>query len=265
MSIRRRIINKHRALFVVNDRLRKIAKKMINAQPQINTPKDGVACFMLAKAYKTHGVATNLAKNGYSEDADMLIRTLFDTALIISSCLEDKSDGTVSKYLNFDYSIRAAMFKQLQDQGKFKDYFANRKKNPKPGDMSIQEIQEKAERWVEKYGGDFRRKWHSGKTTGQLAESVNLKKYFTTAFGLQSQLSHSLPRSMDFYLVDDGKQIKMSVEPNEHGADLSIVTAFNMLFVTVEQFNKYFKILPKDKLEKLVSEWEQAIGKKKLD
>jgi uncharacterized protein DUF5677 len=255
MSLRRRNIRKYNRLFIVNHKLRKMAKKMIDTQPEINKPKDGVACYMLAKAFKTHGVITNLAKSGYSEDAEMLTRTLFDIALIISSCLKDKTDETAMKYLNFDYSIRSKMFQQLKDTGKFDDYFEERKNNPKLGDEPIEEIIKNAEKGVQEYGGDFRRKWHSGQTTSQLADSVNLQRYFKTAFSLQSQLVHSLPRSINFYLINKAGQIKMSVEPREDGIKLALVSSFNMLIVILEQFNNHFKVLSDKDLRKIANEW----------
>lgn len=68
---------KYKKLFQINYQLRDLVMTMIEAKPKVITPRDCVACFTLSKIYKTHGVAVNLAKHGYAEDADMLIRTLF--------------------------------------------------------------------------------------------------------------------------------------------------------------------------------------------
>ena len=256
--LRDRIQNKFSKLFKVNNDLRKIAKSMIDLNPQVNSPKDGVACYMLAKAYKTHGVIMKLARLGYSEDADMLARTLFDVAIIISACIDDKNDDTVSKYLKFDDSTRSQMYRQLINEGKFQEYFEERASNPKAGDEPISEIYERAEKGIAEYGGDFRRKWHSGKTSSQMAESVKLKQYFDTAYNLQSQLVHSLPRCMNRYFIDDGKNIFIDIKPKENEINLTLISTFNIFFVIIQKFNDHYKYIPDNTFKPLVDDFVTA-------
>jgi hypothetical protein len=259
MSVKGLIRKKYHRIFAVNQKLRGIAKSLIDAKPQVDTPKDGIACYMLAKSYKTHGVASNLAKNGFSEDADMLVRTMFDCALIISVCLGDSTQDTAWKYLNFDYITRAKMFKQLKDQGKFQAYFEDRKNNPREGQEPVEEILANAEKFTKEYEKDFRQRWHGKLTTGDLADMAKLTPYFQTAFNLQSQLTHSLPRSMNAYLFQRGENIEMDVNPHELGADLSVVAGFNMLIVVADQFNKHFKLVPAETFAELGKEWQATI------
>lgn len=262
MPVKQEIRNKYKRLFLVNQKLRNLCKELIDAQPKVTSLKDGVACHMLAKAYKTHGVATHLAKNGYSEDADMLIRTMFDCALIISACLLDPSDDTAQKYFHFDDSTRAKMYSVLKERDGYKKLFDERAKNPKIGDEPIEEIQKRADQWTKDYGGDFRQKWHSGQTTGVVAESVNLKDYFQTAFSLQSQLSHALPRTADLYFSEKGNDLLMDVEAHERGVDLSIVSGFNMMIVIMEHFNSRFKIIDAHRFKEIVDEYTNAVKEK---
>lgn len=259
MELATTIGKKYRKLFNVNIKLRKIVLSFIKSNPQINTPKDGVACYMLAKACKTHGVILKLAKLGYGEDADMLARTLFDSAVIIISCIDDPHDDTAMKYLNFDYSTRSQMYKKLLDGGKFKKYFDDRAENPKQGDESIAEIYEKAQKGIDQYGGDFRQRWHSGKTAGEMATLVNLKHYFDTAYSLHSQLVHSLPRCMNNYLIPDGENILIDIKPKGNGIGLSLVSSFNMLFSITEKFNTHYKLVSDDEFRKLAKELQNAV------
>lgn len=252
------IKNKFSMLFKVNNDLREVAQSMIDKNPQVNSPKDGIACYMLAKAFKSHGAVLKLAELGYSEDADMLTRTLFDAAIIISACIDDKTDDTAWQYLRFDDSTRSKMYKQLLDGGKFKEYFEERAKNPKPGDEPISVIDERAKKGVTDYGNDFWRKWHSGKTSSEMAVLVNLKPYFDTAYNLQSQLAHSLPRCMNNYFLDNGNDILIDVEPKEFGILLSLVSTFNIFFVIVQKFNNHYKYIAEDTFKKLVEDFEIA-------
>ncbi len=253
MNLKSRIYQTNKEMFSLSIDLRDLAKMFIDKKVSINSPKETIACYMLAKAYKTHGVILRLAKSGYSEDADMLARTLFDSALIMSACVNDKTDETVMKYIKFDDSMRTRMFNKLKDNDKFKEYFLEREKNPKKDDDKIEEIEQRTQEWITKYGKDFRRKWHSGQTTGELAESVKLKSYFDTAYDLQSQLVHSLPRVINQYLNEVDDQIRMDVEPKLKGVDLSLVSSFNMLFSIVESFNNLYSLVSDEKFKVLAN------------
>lgn len=246
-------------LILVNHKLRLIAKEFIDQKPKIETAKDGVAAYMMSKAYKTHGVILNLARNGYAQDADMLARTLFDAHLIIASVVEDETDKTAMQYLRFDDETRADMFSQLEREGKFKEYFEQRKLSPKEGDEPIEKIQERAHNWLEEYGKDFKRQWYGDKKTSEMAKLTEVGHYHSTAYKLQSQLIHSLPRAMNFYLADvDGKLI-MTPEPDERYVDIPLAASFNMFFLIVEKYAKHFKIEADAKFEPLVTEYTEAV------
>lgn len=253
------IRRKFNILFVPNYDLRHLVEKMIALKHLVNTPKDGVACFILAKTFKTHGVAVHLSKNGFSEDADMLIRTLFDALLIITACLQDETEETALKYMRFDDTIRAKMFTSLKNQPKYKELFEERLKNPKPENESINEIEARAENWRQEYGGDYWQRWHSGNTTGQLAEQVEMAPYFRTAYSLQSQLTHSLPRAMNFYLAQQDGEIVIDIEPKERGVDMSLAAAFNMLVVVADKFNDHFHLGFDEEIKKLTNDWVVAV------
>ena len=246
-------------LILVNHKLRLIAKEFIDQKPTIETPKDGVAAYMMSKAYKTHGVILNLARNGYAQDADMLARTLFDTHLIIASVVDDETDKTAMQYLHFDDETKSDMFSQLDREGKFKEYFEQRKLNPKEGDEPIEKIQERAQNWLEEYGKDFKRQWYGDKKTSEMAKLAEVGHYHSTAYKLQSQLIHSLPRTMDFYLADVDGKLVMTPDPDERYVDIPLSASFNMFFLIVEKYAKHFKIDADAMFEPLVTEYGEAV------
>jgi len=261
MCLKYQINQEYKPLIDISIKLNYFAKTMVKTSPKIFNAKDGVACYMMAKAFKTHGIIIKLAREGFSEDAEMLSRTLFDVALIITTCLKDKSDDTVLKYLSFDYPTRNKMFKQLQKNKKFEKYFEKRRKKPKPRDESPEEIDQKAEQFIDKYGGSFRQQWYGNLTTGGIAKSVNLSQYFDTAWQLQSQLIHSNPRCMNRYLHTKDDQIKMFTDPSKNEVALPLVSSFNMMFVTCEEFRKYFNLPSREKMENLVNELAKSVKK----
>lgn len=263
MSLKTTIRKNFNSLFVINYDLRHLIEKMIAINPGLNTIKDGVAYFILAKSFKTHGVAINLAKNGYSEDADILIRTLFDALLIISACLEDETEGTVLKFMRFDDTVRTKMYKSLKDQPAYKELFEERLKNPKPENEPIELIEKRTMEWRNEYGSEFWQKWHSGSTTGELADKVGMLQYFKTAYSLQSQFTHSLPRTMNFYLIEKKGKIVMDVYPKKRNVDMSLASAFSMLIVIADKFNNQFKLGLGDELKKLTNDWVVAVDKLK--
>lgn len=264
MSLKIQIQQKNKSLINLNKQLRKLALSLIESNAKIKTEKDLIAGYTLAKSFKTHGVALRLAIAGYPEDSDMLIRTMFDVALICSAVIRDETDATAIKYLRFDDSTRTKMFNRLVTTDTYKAYFEARKINPKPGDESIEDIEKRAEQWKVEYGKDFRDRWHTGYTTGSLAESLNLKKYFQTAYELQSQLTHSLPRVADQYLKIEKDEIVINVDTKESGVEVSLTSAFIMLMIVVEQFNDHHKIVS-DKIFKDMSDQLAKISGLELD
>lgn len=252
---------KFNSLFVVNDKLKKLAKEMVDLQPLIDNPKSGVVAHMMAKGFKTYGVILNLCKNGYGEDAQMLARTLFDAYLIAATVMEDKTDKTAIQYLNFDDFTRLKMFNYVKDKDIYKKKFEQRKNNPKPKQESIKEVEERTIKWLEEYGKDFKYRWHVGKTTGELAKAVNMESYFQTAYNLQSQLVHSLARTGDFYLVDDGNRLWMKTEPGEVAVDLALVSSFNIFLGLALAFDEQFNLGHEEEIKKLIPEYSEAVNK----
>lgn len=260
MSVKSKIKSLHYPLILANHKLRKLAQNLIDQNPYIDTPKDGVAAYMMSKAYKTHGVILHLARNGFAQDADMLARTLFDSYIVIANVVNDESNDTALQYMRFDDETRSEMFSQLQRDGKFKKYFEKRKENPKEGDEQIEAIQQRAEDWLEEYGKDFKRQWYGNKKTGQMAELAEVSHYHKTAYKLQSQLIHSLPRAMNFYLAEIDENIVMTPDPDERYVDIPLVAAFNMLFLITEKFAQQFEIETDEELKRLVEEYKAAVG-----
>lgn len=250
---------KYNKLFLVNFKLRKIAKRLIDTQPLIETPKAGVAAHMMAKSYKTHGVILHLCKNGYGEDAQMLSRTLFDSYLIVATVLDDKSDETAFQYLNYDDMDRLKMFQHIKEKPIYKEELKKRKLNPNPNQESIEDIEKRTIDWREKYGKQFRQKWSADKNMGELAKKVNLKSYYDTAFKLQSQLIHSLPRTGDFYLRDDGQRLWMNINPNPNNVDLALVSSFNMFIGTTLAFDEHFELGSETEIKSLIPEYKNAV------
>ncbi len=258
MSLRAHIRKKYNRLFSLNDNLRKIAKEIIESDPPINTLKDGIAAFILAKSFKTHGIIMNLSKNGFSEDADMLARTLFDAYLIIAGVLKDESDDTANQYMRFDDETRAKMYGTLMQRDNFKEYFIERKNNPKHLDESIEEIQSRAGAWKKLYSGNFWNKWHHDKSQSQLATELDIQHYYETAYQLQTQLSHSFPRIMDKYLIPNENNIKMLTEPTDKFIALTLVSSFNIFVLIVWRFDEHHNNKFRSEIEELVIELKEV-------
>ncbi len=252
---------KYNHLFLLNNRLRSTAFKLISLQPKINLPKDGIAGHMTAKGYKTHGVVLNLCRNGYGEDALMLTRTLFDSFLIIGNVLEDKTDSTAWQYLHFDDITRLKMFDYIKDKEIYRNELETRKKHPLPRQEDIEDIAIREVRWLEEYGKEFKYRWHAGKTTGELAEALEMTPYFKVAYNLQSQLVHSLPRTGDYYLTDDGKRLLLNIEPGEQAVELALISSFNIFVGILDYFNRHFVLGYQEQMQTLMSDFALEVNK----
>lgn len=258
MSLKTHIRKKNSQLFLLNENLRAIAEEIIESNPPINTLKDAIVAFIMAKSFKTHGVIISLCQNGFSEDADMLARTLFDAYLIISSVLKDESDDTANQYIRFDDEIRTKMYGTLKPRDSFKEYFEERRNNPKPSDESVEEIQSRADEWKKLYSNNFWNKWHHNKSLGELAAELDMHHYYDTAYQLQTQLSHSFPRVMDRYLTPNNSNYKMQTKPTDKFIDLTLVSSFNIFVFIVLRCDEHLDKKHRNEIEQLVVELSEA-------
>ena len=105
-------------------------------------------------------------------------------------------------------------------------------------------------------GGKLKAATWSGKTYEEMAQAVKLKDSYNIAYRLFSQLAHSSPRVVSFYLTDskDGT-IVPKVYPNNEWVKECLVKAFDFLYDIVFDYNQRFACKQEDKIGTLLKRY----------
>lgn len=255
IEIRKRNLN----LIKVNEELRRLALTLINKKPDVKTPRDGVALYMMVKAYKTQGAILLLVHRGLTEDAEMLARTLFDTYTTIGLCMKDGNEEMATQFIDFDDVQRMNLYNKVVNNQNFSEVFKERITNPKPGDRNIDEVIKNGTEKIKKYGKGFEKHWYGDKSGTNLAGLLNIDRYYKTAFDLQSHLIHSLPRAINRYIrIVDG-EITTNHNPSSENAGLALVSAFNMFVLVVGEYQKHFGYNVQTQLDIMVNKYKNAV------
>lgn len=235
------IYNKYRSWFTVNNQLRKIAKVCLSTYTPAHELKDHIVVFSLAKAYKSHDATIELCKKGFGEDAGIILRTLFELDVLVKFVLIDKSDKTAKLFAEYESLEREKMYNS-NNIPEIRDLMKLRKNYQEIIDqMKIDATNAKENPLRLDKNGKLKAATWSGKTYEEMAKIVNLNDSYNIAYRLFSQLTHSSPRIVSFYLKDSRDGI---IEPKEYPSEdwisECLVKAFDFLFDIVYEYNIRF-------------------------
>lgn len=249
-KVKSEIKEKFKHFFKCNEELRSIADSIFDHEQPLKGDKGIFISFALGKAYKTHRAALLLCELGYGEDAAQLVRSLFDLAITTVYIMADPTNGRVERYLDYDQVLMDRMFQYAKTRPNLVKELEERRINPKPGDLSIEFIKQKAEEAQKKHNYVIRLGW-SDKTIREMAEEVGRSDAYRTVYNLQSNLSHSAVRSMSEYLKLDEKGITIDVSQTFNWVEESLVTAFDFFDAIIKNFNEFYQLGLEEKIDNL--------------
>ena len=225
-----------RPLFEESRRLRRLLERAAtsnrvpaNSQP---TARLLMAAVCLAKATKSHAAILSLCGTGYGEDASVLVRTVFETAVDIRYIAET-SDGeeVARRWLEFDVVNRYEMAKVVRSD----PYFASHLAAGEYTEQQWDDLQAEARRAQREWGfwgeeddeGDLKRPKHwSGHNTRELADRVGWGSHYATFYKQASGFTHSGVQSSNHYArtAPDGA-LHLSVQPSDNFVRQVLTTA----------------------------------------
>lgn len=231
---------------------------MIDAQPRVDdTVKSGVLAHMMAKSFKTFGVVVHLCKGGYGEDAQCLARTIFDSCMIAGTVFIDSTEESAIRFLFSDDVHRIKLWEKVKDHPGYKEEMEERLKNPKPKDEPMEVVQKRVEELKKKFGNSYGNpmKWHGKEKTVYVAEGIGMRKNYETAYDMQSTFVHSMPRSGDAYVRDDGERLWMVYTPSENQIDICLASAMSTFIAIIKWFNDHFKLDFDERIQEVMKQF----------
>jgi len=248
--------NEYHPWYSINYSLRKIANQCLSIHPTAYEEKDYIVTFALAKAFKSHDAAVLLCKRGFGEDAGILIRTLFELDVLVKYVLFDKTDKTAKLFTEYESMEREKMY-NANNIPEIREMMKSRNNYQEIIDqMKIDAKSAKDNPLRKNKSGKLKATTWSGKTYEEMAQAVKLKDSYNIAYRLFSQLAHSNPRVVSFYLTDsnDGVIVPKSY-PNNEWVKECLVKAFDFLFDIVFDYNQRFTCKQEDEIGALLKRY----------
>lgn len=246
---------KNQALIEYNQELRKIVDSIIDEKRPSSDDKIVFTAFCVGKAYKTHAAALLLCRQGYGQDAAILVRSLVDLLITLTYILDDPSTERLERYFAYDWIDR----KKMYDYCKTKPELL---KALKAMNNTLEEVEEQAKLVQEKY--KYGKSW-SDKTPRQMAVSVGRPELYLSAYKLQSQISHTAPRSMNEYIAVDDQGYTIDIGPNDQWVEGALVAAFDCFYHIAKQYDQLLDLGYSNQLEEISKPYAGTVAQPNLD
>lgn len=172
----------------------------------------GAMLFFFLKSYKTFQAIDSLWKAGFSEDALILTRTIFELSL-------------QARYMAQDPKPKARLFAEYDPVARYRYYTRLKEFAQESGDAYLSAgLERLSPELLEELKGDHERVGHNyprkhqnwwGNTIRWLAEHLGVETHarYIGAYWMQSQLTHSGVASVKQYLTEHGGGLQMHYSP----------------------------------------------------
>ncbi len=224
-------------LFAINKRLSHTLGDFL-MRSSFAVPKRGfaptqmVALVALGKGLKTYRAITILCDQGYGEDAQILLRSLFEHALDVRYISKHpNSNEAALRWLDYDWVVKHELTKVVHTDPYFEEY----RQAVKGDDQKTKEIEDEAlkaqEKWhfwrKEKDGKLSRAHAHwSGMSVRDLARKVGWLSHYKTLYRLASQRVHSsVGCANDYVDLQEDHSMRLKVVPSSHLVAEVLLTA----------------------------------------
>jgi hypothetical protein len=211
--------------FSFNHQLKLIVDQYLKNEIKNIGPKDALAAFTLAKAYKTHSAVMLLCQEGFGEDASILNRTIFELLITLLYVLKDPTDESAYRYYAFDWILREKMFSYVEQKPELLLQLEQRALKPKPGDVLISEVKKMAKKVQAKYR--YKGYNWSDKSLAEMAKEVNRDGQYKTMYRLSSQHAHSPSRVMNDYVKQTENGFTNFAGISDNWVEQDLVVAFD--------------------------------------
>ena len=256
------IIEKHRDQIKLNSRLLDLVDSAIeninkrNMLAQSLGLFKGILLVLFARCRKQFRAVQILCKEGYGEDACLILRSMIN-ALIDISYIKTDPLKLAKRYARYDYIIKKKKLNILNKYPSSKSVSPPSEKN----------ILKKAKQFNKDFPDGRQSDW-SGLTIEEKAKKAKGKMLMLYDMGYRyySDFDHSNIMSLSSHVDDStkGKFIVLS-EPSEKQVQMNLSESFNIFVAFFAIYCETFKLDYNNKIQELVSEYNELLQKRVAD
>lgn len=249
------IIKKYYKIFEVHTDLRLLVENTMDKKHAIDMrkPEEGAISFLLGKSYKTHGVILELCREGFGEDAGILTRALFETAVTVLYITREDVTKRATQYVEHEWVLRKLLYECNFDLIK---------RSGSISEETIQEVMTKAKEVIEKYkkeGLDVGGFSWSGLSTKKMANEIGLESAYNSVYAQFSDIAHSRVSAASSFVKEDTGGLLIDTGPSERLLETVLVASFHFMFLVITAWDKTLKLGLKSKLDALLKRYEKLV------
>lgn len=204
-----------------------------------------LALFLLGKTVTSFCATWYLCKNGYGQDAMVIVRTIFENLVTIAYINKDPA-SRVPLFLEHDY------IKAHKRVGDYKKLY--------PEKQVAATIESTIKSQYEKYKNRYpnANRW-SNKTLLNMSKECGLEHYYFMVYRFGSIFAHSGSDSIQDYLTHSNEEKHSHYsfrfgEPDKDKTDLSLITACSLVLITIQETCVVFNIEPPENCIPIINE-----------
>jgi hypothetical protein len=208
-------------------------------------------CFFFTKASKTASAVVSLCKEGYTEDAFVLVRTIFE--IVVKSLYIFKSDA-IERARAFILYDRLERKKQLK---KIVEWNRKRMIENREFEEELKKIETECNSLEKDYQISIDKVIWPRKNLEELSTEVDLANIYYTVYWLSSLYTYtSIRSSMAFVSVTD-KGLSFDIKPDKKLSKDVLIYLFDLFIRMVQEFDHRFEL----GYQNNISELKEKFGK----
>ncbi|MFH1900846.1 MAG: DUF5677 domain-containing protein [Candidatus Omnitrophota bacterium] len=248
-----------RLLDLVDSAIENINKRNMRAQ-SLGLFK-GIVLVLFARCRKQFKAVQILCKEGYGEDACLILRSMIN-ALIDISYIKTDPMKLAKRYVEFDWIAKK---KKLNILNKYPSSESVSLPSKKHG-LSEKDILKEAKQFNEDFPDGSRRSDWSGLKIEEKARKAknNTLMLYDMGYRYYSDFDHSNIMSLSSHVDDSttkGKFIVLS-EPSEKQVQMNLSESFNIFVSLFDIYCETFELDYSNKIRELFSEYEKLLQKR---
>lgn len=209
--------------------------------------------FLFGKAFKTYKSINVLCKEGYGQDAGILLRSLFEIYVSVAYISKDEPEKKAKRYYDYSYIERKHLV-ELFDRYELKE------KGFKDAGEAIQRNREEIYRLYDEVKNNYKKekgktdelRW-PGKSIKKMAIDCGLETNYAVVFFIFSQLVHSTSMTECLYVHANiaERRISLDAGPNEEYIEIVLPHSSTIFVRILEKFNSVFNLGKERKIEEV--------------
>jgi len=191
-----------------------------------------VVCFLFGKACKSYHAIHLLCKGSFGQDAAILVRSLLEILINLFYIAEEESEQRAENFIRYWIIMEKHRLEKCKKRGLLNSI--------QEENQIIQKYEEEIDRRKkggikEKRGKEY--KW-SGKSIAQMAREVGLDYHHDVIYWRLSQIAHPNIKGSEYFVSDQGNDLKIDCGPGKTHIEESFTTAFDFFSQISLKFNE---------------------------